>query len=56
MLGQSDSEENLRAALGGLHLGGRVVDDVLEKVRSRHYQVNIATMQQTLMTPKMLYD
>eukprot|EP00250_Pteridium_aquilinum_P035747 c9887_g1_i1 orf=648-2051(-) len=33
------SEENLRAALGSLHLGGRVVDDILEKVRNRHYQL-----------------
>ncbi|KAH7306258.1 hypothetical protein KP509_22G004000 [Ceratopteris richardii] len=33
------SEENLRAALGSMHLGVRIVDEILEKVRNRHYQV-----------------
>ncbi|CAD5179592.1 unnamed protein product [Musa acuminata subsp. malaccensis] len=33
------SEENLRAALGKMGVGGRSLDDILDKVRSRHYQV-----------------
>ncbi|MCO5583929.1 hypothetical protein L7F22_037847 [Adiantum nelumboides] len=33
------SEENLRAALGSLHVGGRALDDIMEKVRNRHYQL-----------------
>lgn len=34
-----NSEENLRAALGKMGVGGRSLDDILDKVRSRHYQV-----------------
>ncbi|WOL14447.1 putative DNA primase large subunit [Canna indica] len=33
------SEENLRAALGKMGVGGRSVDDILDKVRNRHYQI-----------------
>ncbi|KAI5059621.1 hypothetical protein GOP47_0025940 [Adiantum capillus-veneris] len=33
------SEDNLRVALGSLHLGGRALDDIMEKVRNRHYQL-----------------
>ncbi|KAB1201284.1 putative DNA primase large subunit [Morella rubra] len=33
------SEENLRAALGKMRLNNRAVEDVMEKVRSRHYQI-----------------
>lgn len=35
----SNSEENLRAALGKMRLNNRAVEDVMDKVRSRHYQV-----------------
>lgn len=33
------SEENLRAALGKMGIGGHAMEDVLDKVRNRHYQV-----------------
>lgn len=33
------SEENLRAALGGMGVGNRGMDDIIDKVRNRHYQV-----------------
>ncbi|KAG2702771.1 hypothetical protein I3843_06G098700 [Carya illinoinensis] len=33
------SEENLRAALGKMRLNNRAVEDVMDKVRSRHYQL-----------------
>lgn len=33
------SEENLRAALGKMGVGGRSMDEVLDKVRNKHYQV-----------------
>ncbi|KAK1282135.1 putative DNA primase large subunit [Acorus calamus] len=33
------SEENLRAALGKMGVGGRTMDDVMDKVRNRHYQL-----------------
>ncbi|XP_043704604.1 probable DNA primase large subunit [Telopea speciosissima] len=33
------SEENLRAALGKMGVGGRAVEDVMDKVRNRHYQL-----------------
>ncbi|XP_073012887.1 probable DNA primase large subunit [Typha latifolia] len=33
------SEENLRAALGKMGVGGRSLDDVMDKVRNRHYQL-----------------
>ncbi|XP_075658195.1 putative DNA primase large subunit [Castanea sativa] len=33
------SEENLRAALGKMGLSNRAVEDVLDKVRNRHYQL-----------------
>ncbi|XP_021899643.1 probable DNA primase large subunit [Carica papaya] len=33
------SEENLRAALGRMGVGGRAVEDVMDKVRNRHYQL-----------------
>lgn len=33
------SEENLRAALGKMGIGGRTLEDVMDKVRNRHYQV-----------------
>ncbi|RWR80005.1 putative DNA primase large subunit [Cinnamomum micranthum f. kanehirae] len=35
------SEENLRAALGKMGVGGRSMDEVLDKVRNRHYQLSI---------------
>lgn len=34
-----DSEENLRAALGKMGVGNRAMEDVMDKVRNRHYQV-----------------
>lgn len=34
-----DSEENLRAALGKMGVGSRAMEDVMDKVRNRHYQV-----------------
>lgn len=33
------SEENLRAALGKMGLSNRAVEDVMDKVRNRHYQL-----------------
>ncbi|KAJ6846080.1 putative DNA primase large subunit isoform X1 [Iris pallida] len=33
------SEENLRAALGKMGIGGRQMEDVMDKVRHRHYQL-----------------
>lgn len=33
------SEENLRAALGRMGVGSRAMEDVLDKVRNRHYQL-----------------
>ncbi|KAL5717489.1 hypothetical protein ACHQM5_010481 [Ranunculus cassubicifolius] len=33
------SEENLRAALGDMGVGGRSMDEVMDKVRNRHYQL-----------------
>lgn len=33
------SEENLRAALGKMGVGNRAMDDVMDKVRNRHYQL-----------------
>ncbi|XP_031476813.1 probable DNA primase large subunit isoform X2 [Nymphaea colorata] len=33
------SEENLRAALGNMGVTGRSVDDIMEKVQNRHYQL-----------------
>ncbi|KAL0364343.1 UNVERIFIED_CONTAM: putative DNA primase large subunit [Sesamum angustifolium] len=33
------SEENLRAALNKMGVGNRAVEDVMDKVRSRHYQL-----------------
>ncbi|KAF9619265.1 hypothetical protein IFM89_006452 [Coptis chinensis] len=33
------SEENLRAALSKMGVGGRSMEDVMEKVRNRHYQL-----------------
>ncbi|XP_042505784.1 probable DNA primase large subunit [Macadamia integrifolia] len=33
------SEENLRAALGKMGVGGRAVEDVMDKVQNRHYQL-----------------
>ncbi|XP_019704573.1 probable DNA primase large subunit [Elaeis guineensis] len=33
------SEENLRAALGKIGVGSRALDDVMDKVRNRHYQL-----------------
>ncbi|XP_038694733.1 probable DNA primase large subunit isoform X2 [Tripterygium wilfordii] len=33
------SEENLRAALGKMGLASRAVEDVMDKVRNRHYQL-----------------
>lgn len=33
------SEENLRAALGKMGVGSRPLEDVMEKVRNRHYQL-----------------
>lgn len=38
------SEENLRAALGKMGVGNRAVEDVIGKVRNRHYQVNIQSL------------
>ncbi|XP_058103144.1 probable DNA primase large subunit isoform X2 [Magnolia sinica] len=32
-------EQNLRAALGKMGVGGRAMDDILEKVQNRHYQL-----------------
>lgn len=37
-----NSEENLRAALGKMELSNRAVEDVMDKVRNRHYQVGTA--------------
>lgn len=34
-----DSEENLRAALCRMGVNGSAVEDVMDKVRNRHYQV-----------------
>lgn len=39
LLHLSNSEENLRAALGRMGVGSRAMEDVLDKVRNRHYQV-----------------
>ncbi|CAK9171933.1 unnamed protein product [Ilex paraguariensis] len=33
------SEENLRAALGKMGVGNRALEDVIDKVRNRHYQL-----------------
>ncbi|MQL80643.1 hypothetical protein Taro_013116 [Colocasia esculenta] len=33
------SEENLKAALGRMGVGGRSMDDIMDKVRNRHYQL-----------------
>ncbi|KAF3323647.1 putative DNA primase large subunit [Carex littledalei] len=33
------SEENLRAALNKMGVGGRAMDDIMDKVRNRHYQL-----------------
>ncbi|CAN6464737.1 unnamed protein product [Victoria cruziana] len=33
------SEENLKAALGNMGVSGRSVDDIMEKVQNRHYQL-----------------
>ncbi|XP_068665301.1 probable DNA primase large subunit isoform X2 [Aristolochia californica] len=33
------SEDNLRAALGKMGVGGRAVDDIIDKARNRHYQL-----------------
>lgn len=35
------SEENLRAALGKMGVGGRSMDEVMDKVRNKHYQVTV---------------
>ena len=35
------SEENLKAALGKMGIGGRTLEDVMDKVRNRHYQVKL---------------
>lgn len=37
-----NSEENLRAALGKMGISNRAVEDVMDKVRNRHYQVGTA--------------
>lgn len=34
-----EREENLRAALGKMGVGSRPLEDVMEKVRNRHYQL-----------------
>lgn len=34
-----DSEENLRAALVRMGVSSRAVEDVMDKVHNRHYQV-----------------
>ncbi|KAJ4974342.1 hypothetical protein NE237_007516 [Protea cynaroides] len=39
------SEENLRAALGKMGVGGRAVEDVMDKVRNRHYQLALLQRQ-----------
>jgi hypothetical protein len=39
LLASYGSEENLRAALASMQVTGRSVDDIMEKVRNRHYQV-----------------
>lgn len=31
----------MRAALGKMGVGGRALDDVMDKVRNRHYQVEM---------------
>jgi hypothetical protein len=36
-----NSEENLRAALGKMRVNSRAIEDVMDKVRNRHYQVGI---------------
>lgn len=36
-----NSEENLRAALGKMRVNSRAVEDVMDKVRNKHYQVGI---------------
>lgn len=36
-----NSEENLRAALGKMRVNSRAIEDVMDKVRGRHYQVGI---------------
>ncbi|KAJ0094227.1 hypothetical protein Patl1_16969 [Pistacia atlantica] len=33
------SEENLRAAIGRMGVGSRAIEDVMDKVRNRHYQL-----------------
>ncbi|GFS33917.1 DNA primase, large subunit family [Actinidia rufa] len=33
------SEENLRAAIGKMGVGNRAMEDVIDKVRNRHYQL-----------------
>uniref|UniRef100_A0A1D1Y442 Putative DNA primase large subunit n=1 Tax=Anthurium amnicola TaxID=1678845 RepID=A0A1D1Y442_9ARAE len=33
------SEDNLRAALSRMGVGGRTMDDIMDKVRNRHYQL-----------------
>lgn len=34
-----NSEDNLRAALGKMGVNNRTMDDIMDKVRNRHYQV-----------------
>lgn len=36
-----NSEENLRAALTRMRVGNRALEDVIDKVRNRHYQVGV---------------
>jgi len=35
------SEDNLRAALSKMGVNSRAMDDVMDKVRNRHYQVRV---------------
>lgn len=37
--GKNDSEDNLRAALGRMGLSSRGMEEVMDKVRNKHYQV-----------------
>lgn len=34
-----NSEDNLRAALGKMGVNNRTMEDIMDKVRNRHYQV-----------------
>lgn len=50
-----DSEENLRAALGKMGVGGRAMEDVMDKVRNRHYQVMEITTTNLRYTFRMAF-